>query len=83
MSSQREGIPIVRCTSPYRGDCTYVRYGQMRSTVLIVPIMYVRTLARMRPPPWLVLNRSSPWLEEQALAASGIETAMTAGPAMR
>ena len=45
---------------PYRGDCTYVRYGQMGSTVLIVRIMYVRTLGEMRPPPWLVLNRS--WL---------------------
>jgi hypothetical protein len=40
--SQREGVPIVRCTSPYRGDCTYVRYGRMSTNSSRT---YVRTMS--------------------------------------
>jgi hypothetical protein len=64
--ARKGGHPIVRCTFPYRGNCTYVRYGQLSSTVHIVRITYVRTLvqtplfslAGTEPPAhWLAASR--------------------------
>src|SRR5262245_27322275 len=63
--------PIVRCTSPYRGDCTYVRFGQRCSIVHFVHISYVRTLTQAQHSPLAGSEAPPPWVGETTAWADG------------